>query len=87
MKRIALIVALAITVLASLAFGFYLHIGQDRSEVIAAIGEPNYSEIQVDRINGKVERCQWGSERVGMMVIIYFRNGKVISFQTKGKVN
>jgi hypothetical protein len=66
---------------------FYLHIDQSRSEVVAAINEPNYSDMTVDRINGKIERCQWGSERAGAMVVIWFKEGKVLRFETKGKVN
>ncbi len=87
MKKIGLLVIVFALIIcfASNSFSFYLHIGQDKSEVIAGIGEPNYTEEYVDS-SGKVEKCQWGSERVGTMVIIYFKNGKVISFSTKGKV-
>lgn len=85
MKKIALFVAAFLFFTSTTASPLYLHVGQDKSEVIAAIGEPNYTEEYVDA-SGKVEKCQWGSERAGTMVIIYFKNGKVLSFSTKGKV-
>ena len=85
MKRYTVMVAMMMVLFASLAYGFYLHIGQDKAEVIAAIGEPNYTDESVDS-GGRVERCQWGSERAGTMVVIWFKNNKVIKFETKGKV-
>ena len=75
-----------ILMVVSTSFAFYLYIGQPKSDVIAAIGEPNDVQVSVDAITGKIERCQWGSERVGTMVVIYFRDGKVLRFETKGKV-
>ncbi len=53
-----------------------IDIGMDKSEVIAALGSPNYTSETVDA-NGKIERYQWGSQRVGIMVVILFQNGKV----------
>ena len=67
------------------SFAFYLHVGQDKSEIIEAINQPNYTEEYADQY-GRVEKCQWGSERVGTMLIIYFKDGKVLKFSTKGKV-
>jgi hypothetical protein len=87
MRKFILVMVVTIILISSLAFGFYLHIGQDRSEIIGAIGQPNYSEVQVDQFNGKIERCQWGSERVGAMLVIWFKDGKVLSFESKGKLN
>ncbi len=86
LKRIFVLTIIMLLSLYSICVGFYLYIGQEKTEVIAAIGEPNYTEISVS-INGKIERCQWGSERAGTMVVIYFKDGKVIRFETKGKVN
>ncbi len=85
MKKIVLFIMVFLFLFATNSFSLYLYIGQDRSEVVAAIGEPNYTEDFVDS-SGRVEKCQWGSERVGTMVIIYFKNGKVLSFSTKRKV-
>jgi hypothetical protein len=65
---------------------FYLHIGQSKSEIIGHINEPNETDVVVDARYGKIERCQWGSERVGTMVVIYFKDDRVIRFETKGKV-
>lgn len=73
-------------ILSTISFAFYLYVGQPRSEVINALGKPSRVEISVDPINGKIERCQWGSDRVGGSLIIWFKNGKVLSFQTKGNV-
>jgi hypothetical protein len=87
MRKSLILIISIILIFASLSFGFYLHVGQDKSEVITAIGQPNYSDLSVDSVNGKIERCQWGSERAGTMVVIYFKNGKVVRFETKGKVN
>jgi hypothetical protein len=87
MKRFVTFLILVILFWASLSLAFYLHIGQEKSEVISALGQPNYTDISVDAVSGKVERCQWGSERVGAMVIIYFKDGRVLRFETKGKVN
>ena len=87
MKKSVVLLVLVILFWASLSLAFYLVIGQEKSEVIAALGQPNYTEMSVDPVNGKVERCQWGSERVGTMVIIYFKDGRVLRFETKGKVN
>lgn len=85
MKGYVLIVIIGIIFFASLALAFFLYIGQPKAEVIAAIGEPNYIDEFADS-SGKIERCQWGSERVGTMVVIWFKNGKVIKYETKGKV-
>lgn len=87
MKKILIMIAFIILIFVTLSFGFYLYVGQSKDEVVAAIGEPNYTDLSVDAANGKIERCQWGSERAGGMVIVYFKNGKVIRFETKGKVN
>ena len=84
-KRHILIFTFIILFFSSFSFAFYLHVGQDKAEVIAAIGEANYIDESVDS-TGKMERCQWGSERAGVMVVIWFKNGKVIKFETKGKV-
>ena len=65
---------------------FYLHVGQSKSEIIGHINEPNETDVVVDARYGKIERCQWGSERVGTMVVIYFKDDRVIRFETKGKV-
>jgi hypothetical protein len=86
-KALMVLVVLSVMVGSIISWAFYLYVGQAKSEVIAAIGKPNYSEISVDAIQGKIERCQWGSERAGTMVIIYFKDDKVIRFETKGKVN
>ncbi len=53
-----------------------IDIGMDKSEVLAALGSPNYTSETVDA-TGKIERYQWGSQRVGVMVVILFQNGKV----------
>jgi hypothetical protein len=88
MRKIMLVLVLILIMcFVSFSLAFYLHIGQEKSEVIAALGQPNYTDISVDSVSGKVERCQWGSERVGAMVIIYFKDGRVLRFETKGKVN
>ncbi len=83
--KVFTIVILLVLAIHHLGHSFNLYVGQDKSEVVAALGQPNYTEVSVDS-TGKVERCQWGSERVGGMLVIYFKNGKVISFQTKGEV-
>lgn len=84
-KAFGLVVAILIF-LSCFSFAFTLYVGQSKNEIIAALGNPNYEDISADMSQGKVERCQWGSERAGGMVVIWFRNGKVIRFETKGKV-
>jgi hypothetical protein len=88
MKRylIALIL-IGLFFVSMICFAFNLYVGQPKSEVIAVLGQPNYLDVNVDQENGKIERCQWGSERVGAMLVIWFKDGKVLSFQSKGKLN
>ncbi len=83
--KVFTIVILLVLTIHHLGYSFNLYVGQDKSEVIAALGQPNYTEVSVNS-TGKVERCQWGSERVGGMLVIYFKNEKIVSFQTKGEV-
>ncbi len=54
-------------------------IGMDQSDVLLALGAPNYQSTTVDTVHGTVERWQWGSPRAGMMVVILFQNAKVVA--------
>jgi hypothetical protein len=57
MKKIVLSTMIFLFLFTTYSFSFYLYIGQDKSEVVAAIGEPNYIEEYVDS-SGKVEKYQ-----------------------------
>jgi hypothetical protein len=62
----------------------YIHVGMDESTALKAIGSaPNYEDLQIDPVQGRIKVLQWGSERAGYMLVVSFQNGKIISIREK----
>lgn len=58
-----------------------IHIGMTKQAVLDAIGrEPNYTSETITA-NSKLERWQYGSDRVGFKLVILFENERVVAIQ------